>query len=235
MNTSPALVATTLDQDRPVGMAVASSDDPSGGRIYLCDPVAHAIHVLDAYHRPMFSFGGFGSRLGQFDTPTDIAIAWTEPVAAAAAATDFAVLAVADRGNHRVQLFELDGAPLGAIGDRARESPPSRWPARTGWPFFRLGPMPPCPFPSRLEWHSPYLDVACMGTVMVRLDLGVALLQDFATWIADAPIVVLQQAFRRFTVDADLAEIPDWCLLEIVERLQPAPPIAERAVPLGRG
>jgi hypothetical protein len=231
MSASPAFVGTTWHQDRRCGMAVVASDDPSGGRIYLCDPVAHAIHVLDQRRRPLFSFGGFGRRLGQFDTPTDVAIAWTEP-GGPSASTDVAVLAVADRGNHRVQLFELDGAPLGAVGDGQRESSPSRWPARAGWPFFRLGSMPPFPFPSRIEWHAPYLDIACMGTVMVRLDLAVALLPDFTTWIADAPISVLQQAFRRFTADADLAEIPDWCLLDIVERLQPAAHLADGSLRL---
>jgi hypothetical protein len=78
----------------------------------------------------------------------------------------------------------------------------------------------PLPFPSRLEWRSPYLDVACMGTMMVRIDLAAALLPDFDTWIAEASPVELRQAFHRFMADPGRADIPDSSLYEIVERLQ---------------
>jgi hypothetical protein len=230
---SPPLF-TSSDQTRTIGVAHVASADSTFKQIYVCDPLAHSIHVLDQHRRPMFSFGGFGSRFGQLDTPTDVAIVWTEPVEPAMTGTDVALLAVADRGNHRVQLFELDGAPIGAIGDLAGGASPGRWPIRTGWPFFRLDSAPPLPSPTRLEWRCPYLDVACGGT-MVRLDLGVALLPDFNTWIAEAPVAVLWEAFRRFTGDRDLAGIPDSCLFEIAERLQPGPCGAVDLSPPGHG
>ena len=81
--------------------------------------------------------------------------------------------------------------------------------------------MPPLPFPSRLEWRTPYLDVACAGTT-IRLDLAGVLLPDFSAWIADASPAELRRAFVRFAVDPNRAEIPEACLHAIVERLQPA-------------
>jgi hypothetical protein len=231
MNSSASLIETRL---LPAARVARSASSDASLWNYLCDPIAHLIHVLDECHRPMFSFGGFGSGEGQLDTPTDVAVVWIDPVDSALAA-DFPVLAVADRGNHRVQLFELDGAPIGVLGDRNADAPRGHWAPRTGWPLFRLGSLPPIPFPSRLTWRSPYLDVVCLGAIVVRIDLAAALLPDFSVWIGDAPLSALRQAFRRFTADPNRAEIPDWCLFEIVERLQPPSCRGMAALPLGRG
>lgn len=221
---APTTAATSpSDADRPIGVALIASPDLAGGRAYLCDPDDHYIHVLDQDYRPLFSFGGFGAGLGQFDTPTDVAIVWIDAASPADCSAENAVLLVADRGNNRVQVLELDGTPICAIG----QTPPpasaalTGWSLRAGWPFFRLGSAPPLTSPSRLEWRAPYLDVACAGAAMVRVDLAAALLPDFKTWIADAPASTLRLAFRRFAMDPHRSEIPNSCLLEIAERLQP--------------
>jgi hypothetical protein len=223
---SVATATAPSDRERPIGVALIASPDLYGGRAYLCDPDAHCIHVLDQDYRPVFSFGGYGSSLGQFDTPTDVAIIWIDVSAPAECTADTAVLVVADSGNHRLQLFDLDGVAIGVLGGgtvgiAAWSS--AGWPIRAGWPFFRLADLPVLAFPSRLEWRAPYLDVACSGATMVRLDLAAALLPDFRAWVQEAPPSALRQAFRRFASDPTRADVPAACLLQIVERLQPVP------------
>jgi hypothetical protein len=203
---------------RPTGVTFVASADPAGGRFYVCDPGAHTIHVLDQECGPLFSFGGFGSGLGQFDTPTDVAIVRLET---ADPAVDAELLVVADHGNHRLQMFELDGAVIGEIGGHAGHWTTAGIAEPIGAPFFRLGDVPPLPFPSRLEWRTPYLDVISAASA-IRLDLAAILLPDFHTWIADAPMADLRSALHLFAADPGRAGIPDSYLREIVERLQPA-------------
>lgn len=220
VTSSPAVaVMMASNQDRPTGVALIASADLPGGLVLLCDPSAHVINVLDHNHQPVFAFGGFGSRLGQFDRPTDVAIVWIDMVDPDAPTADSAILVVVDRGDNRLQLFELDGAP---IGGGLGASSTSRRPDRSGWPFFRLGSVPSLPFPSRPEWRTPYLDVACGGT-MVQLALAAALLPNFHAWIADASPLVLRQAFDWYAADPTRSNLPDWCWYEIMERLIPAP------------
>ena len=219
LNVAP--VPRACDRSRPTGTTYVAGADCPGGRIYICDPQTHTIDVLDRNGRPLFSFGGFGSRLGQFDTPTDVAIIRLDTADSSGETIDTRLLIVADQGNHRLQLFELDGVAIGEIGGHAGAWIPGRFPLPTGSPFFRLGDVPPLPFPSRLEWRAPYLDVACAGTA-IRLDLAVVLLPDFATWIADASRAELRLAFLRFASDPNRFDIPEACLQEIAGRLQPA-------------
>jgi hypothetical protein len=214
------------DVERPIGVALIASADLAGGRAYLCDPEGHSIDVLDQDYKPLFSFGGYGSNLGQFDSPTDVAIVWIDAASPTDCTADTAVLVVADRGNNRIQLLELDGAPICAIGQgdgsrKGLDPRPVPFSIRAGWPFFRLASAPQLVNPSRLEWRAPYLDVACAGAAMVRVDLAAALLPDFRTWMAQAPSTVLRQAFRRFAMDPHRGEIPNICLIEIAERLLP--------------
>jgi hypothetical protein len=229
MNPLPADLTTPFIEDPPTGIAYVAETAQTGERIYLCDPEAHSITVLDQDHCPLFAFGGFGSRPGQFDTPTDIAVISCSPDDDGALSFGPAMLAVADCGNHRLQLFELDGAPIAVIGGEsavaARQSP-----AYAGWPFFRLEPAQAIPFPSRLEWRPPYLDVVCLGALIFRIDLAASLLPDFSAWIADAPTVVVEEAFRKFAPGAGAARVPDWCLSEMVGRLQSFPCDAAPAV-----
>jgi hypothetical protein len=214
--------APTMEQSRPTGVAFVGSEDHSGGRLYVCDPDTHIIDVLDEKCRPLFSFGGLGSGPGQLDTPTDIAVVRIDATGVDGAAVDAALLVVADRGNHRLQVFELDGAFVREIGGHAGAWMSDRGPLAAGSPFFRLGDVPPLPFPSRLDWRAPYLDVTGSGTV-IRIDLAVVVLPDFANWIANAPPAELRLAFLRFVTDPNRDSVPEACVYEILERLQPPP------------
>jgi|SRR5579862_1770420 len=201
----------------PQAAAAAMLPDAPGSRTYLCDEESHTIHVLDEQCRPVFSFGGFGSGLGQFDTPAEAAVIWTSDPSAPAFGAE--ILVVADRGNHRIQLFETDGAVIGAIGGTDAPDAGDRPSPRAAWPFFRLDDGPSLPLPTRIEWRAPYLEVTCGDDQVVRVDLAVALLPDFATWLECASPLELRQAFDRFMTGS--TGVPDWCLYEIAERLQP--------------
>jgi hypothetical protein len=162
--------------------------------------------------------------LGQLDTPTDVAVvrlAKADHADSQDSSVDADLLVVADRGNHRLQLFELDGAVIGEIGGHAGAWTKGRFPGPAGSPFFRIGDIPPLPFPSRLEWRAPYLDVACAATV-IRVDLAEVLLPEFNVWIAEASRAELRLAFLRFANEPNRADIPESCLSAIAERLQPA-------------
>jgi len=164
---------------------VALSASPGQpGRVFTCDPVNHQIDVSDTSLRPLFSFGGFGSGPGQFNQPTDVALV---PLGAADEQTDTPPLAlvVADRDNHRIQLFELDGALIACIDPWRGRSRHVDLFSRAGWPYFRLNPIPQLVLPSRLEWRQGYLEVMSAEGHIVQLDLALTLLPDFETWLAE--------------------------------------------------
>ena len=218
----PAFATLPSQAERPMGVALIASPDLRGGRAYLCAPEEHRIHVLNQDYRPLFSFGGHGSAPGLFDTPSDVAIVWIDEAIQSERTADTAVLVVADRGNSRIQLCELDGAPICALGGPVGGVAPTGRPSRAGYPFFRLNSPAPLPSPSRLEWRPPYLDVLCTGNVVVRVDLAAALLPDFATWVNEASASDLRMALRRFALHGHRSDVPASCLVEIVERLQPS-------------
>ena len=62
------------------------------------------------------------------------------------------MLAVADRENHRIQVFSLDGTLVSMIGEGLDH-------------------------PSRIVWQAPSLDVSCAGGKSVRIDLAVSMLR----------------------------------------------------------
>ena len=107
---------------------------------YGCEPDLHRIAVRDSRGFLRFAFGGQGSGPGQFDTPLDVVLVAPEfqgeglPHDTAEAAW----LAVADYGNRRVQILELDGCFVGSLDDSS------------GAPSGR---------PCRLEWRAPTLVV----------------------------------------------------------------------------
>jgi hypothetical protein len=205
------------DDDAPAGMALISGEGLNGGRVYLCDPANHVIDVLDDSARPLFSFGGLGSGPGQFNMPVDLALV---PVSGDRRLTSVneAVLVIADRGNHRLQLFTLDGVWLATV-DSAAPGPPAGWTVRTGWPFFHLGLHPCVRFPSSLRWRAPFLDVSSGVGGVRRLDLPVALLPDFDTWLRTASRPTLREAYRAFAGGASGRRVPDSCLRRIARRL----------------
>lgn len=214
--TPDAAPARSSTRRRPMGLALVSRAAVHGARAYLCNPARHLIDILDQSYRPMLSFGGHGSAPGQLDTPIDVAIVSL----ADDREDDDPLLAVADRGNHRVQLFELDGAPLATIEGHDAATPNAGWPQRAGWPFFRITVLPPLTAPSRLEWRPPFLDVTCAGGSIVRVDLESALLPDFETWLHHASPADLTRAFRHFCAPEHVADVPSAHLVRIAERVE---------------
>jgi hypothetical protein len=210
------------DCDRPIGLAIVLAAELGGGRAYMCDTANDSIDVIDLNARPLFSFGSRGAAPGQFQEPSDCVIMAADP-SGEGLTTDPAVLAVADAGNDRVQLFELDGVPLGVIGPASGRAGLSGWPAGSGSPFFRVAPIPPFAQPRRLDWRPPFLDVITAGGPVVRLDLTTALLPVFEDWLRRATPVTLREAFAHFSDPARQGDIPEAYLRRIGERLRRRP------------
>ncbi|MFO0980211.1 MAG: hypothetical protein U1E76_00430 [Planctomycetota bacterium] len=86
----------------PTSVAVGPSGD-----IYVADGYGLSwIHQYDAKGEYIRSWGGAGSEPGKMQTPHGI---WLDT------RREPAVLVVADRENHRLQTFSLDGKPLGMV------------------------------------------------------------------------------------------------------------------------
>jgi hypothetical protein len=174
----------------PLGLAVVSGATPALTRVYVCDSWNHRIQVFDGDGIPCAMFGRRGSNAGQFDVPTDIAVVSPlfpdEDLDAGDA--DAALLAVADRWNHRIQIFDVLGNFITALGtpdDAAYGEQPAGF-TRVGWPFFRLGTAPAIVQPVGLAWQAPRLLITTASGRIVSLDLDVALLPDFDAWQASA-------------------------------------------------
>jgi len=107
---------------------------------YCCDVSAHRVVVRDGVGRFRFAFGAYGARPGQFDTPLALTFVMPEfhGEQLPGQVDDAIWVAVADYGNRRVQVFELDGCLVGTIRDEARAT--------------RGGPC-------QLTWRPPVLDV----------------------------------------------------------------------------
>lgn len=175
---------------------------------YVCDARSHQIHVLDSRGRWVESFGEQGRQPGQFDVPSDATLVMPmfegEESAESAHA---ALVAVADRMNHRVQIFEPAGQFVTALGS------PSGVPAdpaadvaeptdRDGWPFFRVGPDMNFHEPVRLRWRAPWLEVTEASGATHRVDLAYAMLPRFEDWLAGATLhaLVAAQHHLRFCI-----------------------------------
>ncbi len=167
---------------------------------YVCDAISDRIHVLDGRGRWVESFGERGRQPGQFDHPSDATLVMPmfegeDPVESAYTA----LVAVADRMNHRVQIFEPAGQFVTALGgstpkDTACAIAAAEPAERDGWPFFRLAPDPVFKEPVRLRWRAPWLEVTEAGGAMHRIDLAYAMLPCFDDWLAAATLHVLVSA-----------------------------------------
>jgi hypothetical protein len=150
--------STTLHDLRDVGAATLELS--TGERLtYVCEPDLHRIIVHDAEGRLRFGFGGRGSGPGQFDTPLDVAFVAPEFHGEGLPddAPEAAWLAVADYGNRRVQVFDLDGCFIGAVADSDD--------AESG-------------APCRLTWRTPTLVVDGVDGARTTRHLTAALLFD---------------------------------------------------------
>lgn len=133
--------------------------EATGRRLwYRSDPDTHHVVVSDESGRTVRAFGGRGSSPGRLDTPLDVT--FVQPQFAGehlpATSPDAVWLAVADYGNRRVQVFELDGAVVGEVTvDGAGDTP---------WP------------PAGLTWLAPVLEVEGVEGARTRIHLSGALL-----------------------------------------------------------
>ncbi len=75
----------------PRGIAVDKFD-----RIYVADSLNHRVQVFGPAGEWIYSFGGRGSEIGKFISPSGLSI---DP--------DSNCLYVVDRGNQRIQVFEI--------------------------------------------------------------------------------------------------------------------------------
>ena len=131
----------------------------TGRRLWSrCDPLTHHVVVTDDAGRTVRAFGGHGRAAGRLDTPLDVI--FVQPQFAGehlpADSAEAVWVAVADYGNRRVQVFELDGAVVGEVildGDDHRP-----------WP------------PAALAWRAPVLEVAGVEGAKTRVHLSGALL-----------------------------------------------------------
>jgi hypothetical protein len=125
---------------------------------YRCDPITHHVVVTDDRGRTVRAFGGYGRAPGRFDTPLDVTFVHPQ-FAGEHLPTDSADavwIAVADYGNRRVQVFELDGAVVGEVAPDGDEGTP--------WP------------PAGLTWNAPVLEIEGVEGARTRVHLSGALL-----------------------------------------------------------
>jgi hypothetical protein len=136
---------------------------PSGEQlVYACDAGTHRVVVTDTLGRLRFAFGGFGSRAGQLDTPLDLAFVAPEfhGERLPSEITSALWLAVADYGNRRVQIFELDGCFVAGVDAHGE-------PASLGGPC-------------ALTWRAPVLAVEHVDGRRSSIHLAAALLSSTA-------------------------------------------------------
>jgi hypothetical protein len=125
--------------------------------VFRCDADRHLIVVTDAWGAIQWVFGERGGGAGSFDTPLGLTLVRPEfrgerlPKDGMSSAW----LAVADYGNRRVQIFELDGTWVATIG--ASDA------GLVG---------PPC----ALRWSAPFLEIEGVEGNRTRVSLSATLL-----------------------------------------------------------
>lgn len=123
-----------------------------------CDTLGHRLVMLDDDGRVVRVVGGHGRKAGCFDTPLDVVVVRPEfagerlPLDSA----DAVWLAVADYGNRRVQILDLDGGVVGEV--------PIDGPDGAPWP------------PTGLTWRSPVLEIEGVEGARTAVHLSAALL-----------------------------------------------------------
>ncbi len=126
--------------------------------VYQCDTQAHRVVVTDDGGRVVRAFGGYGRKPGCLDTPLDLV--FVRPQFAGehlpSDSADTVWVAVADYGNRRIQVFELDGTVVGEL--HVDGSDGLRWP------------------PTGLAWRGPVLEILGIEGARTSVHLSAALL-----------------------------------------------------------
>jgi hypothetical protein len=136
--------------------------------VFHCDADCHRVVVTDARGAIQWAFGERGEGAGSFDTPVGLTLVRPEfrGECLPKAGMSSAWLAVADYGNRRVQIFELDGTWVGTIGT-----------SDAGL----VGP------PCALRWSAPFLEIEGVEGTRTRVSLSATLLSASAR-IAEMPL-----------------------------------------------
>jgi hypothetical protein len=211
-----ALVLVTTDTEAPVTARRAPRPAPApavpNGRSFACCPQTDQIAVIDSLGRLCEVFGEAGAGPGQFDQPSHVIVVSPRFEGEDAQVEGIALVAVADRGNNRVQIFEPEGQLVAIIGAPADSTETAtEWrDARAGWPFFRVGGDPRLEAPVRLEWADPLLVVVGADGSRTPIDLAAALLPSFDAWLATASRPMLAAAHHHFRhkVRSDMLAAP---------------------------
>lgn len=190
--------------NRPRGLSILAGPESRSSLLVVCDAWNHRLQIFGCDGRWLASFGAVGAGEGQFDVPSDVAVV-DLPAAESGARPAHGrerVLAVADRWNSRIQILDLQGRYLAAIGGHTRYTavvrPERQGAPRAGWPFFRVGLEPAVWYPTRLLWQAPHLHVLAADGRLLRIDLAVAMLSDFDVWRQRASLDELAAARRHF-------------------------------------
>ena len=155
--------------DHPApGVARVIFNDTGRKLVFRCDPELHNVTAVDHTGRVVFVVGRRGSELGQFDTPLDLVIVrpefFGEPLVPES--VDMVWLAVADYGNRRIQVLELNGAVVGTVptddGDDAIGAP------------------------CGVRWRAPLLEIEGADGAHTQMHLSAAMLWS-STQSTDAP------------------------------------------------
>ena len=182
------------------------------GRSFACCPETDQIAVIDASGGLCEVFGEAGAGPGQFDQPSHVIVVSPRFEGEDAHVEGIALVAVADRGNNRVQIFEPEGQLVAIIGAPAGSTEiATEWrDARAGWPFFRVGGDPRLAAPVRLEWADPLLVVVGADGSRTPIDLAAALLPSFDAWLSTASRPMLAAAHHHFRhkVRSDMLAAP---------------------------
>ena len=211
-----------VEEPRSPGRVTMPSGLGARSRTYVCNAEKHRIDVFEDEHDLLFSFGEFGNGPGQFNEPGDVAVVVLRARAGTPGTTlpSGQFLVVADRGNHRLQLFGLDGTPLATIDPWAGRQRRVDLNDRSGWPFFRVNPVPQMVLPSVLEWRAPFLAVTGGDGRVVVVDLELALLPDFQTWLSTTPSVAVRDALDASWRPSTHDHIPEMDLWAVDSRVR---------------
>ena len=211
-----ALALVTTRSEAPIARKraprVAAAPAVPRGRSFACCPETDQIAVIDAIGGLCEVFGEPGAGPGQFDQPSHVIVVSPRFEGEDAQVEGIALVAVADRGNNRVQIFEPEGQLVAIVGAPAGSTEiVTEWrDARAGWPFFRVGGDPRLDAPVRLEWADPLLVVVGADGSRTPIDLAAALLPSFDAWLTTASRPMLAAAHHHFRhkVRSDMLAAP---------------------------
>jgi hypothetical protein len=125
---------------------------------FSCDTERHRVIATSVRGDIRWGFGRRGTGAGAFETPLDVTLVRPEfgGEDLTACGREAAWLAVADYGNRRVQVFEIDGTWVGTIdGEDAGLAGP----------------------PWALHWSAPFLEIEVVEGPRTRIHLSAALLR----------------------------------------------------------